>query len=83
MEKTITVSGVMNPEILDQFTEVLECEIELLQGKKITLPDGMIEFEVELTGYKDDIAKDFIQMPMSLNTQEVKIEIMGVPLNKN
>lgn len=76
-------SGSLHPQIFDQLMELFDCELEVIKGKKEQLPDGRIRFSIELEGYKAEIARDFVKALMNINSQEVKIEFMGLPISKN
>lgn len=73
----------LSPAMLPQLTELFEMEVELLQGEQTVLPNGYTLVKVTLAGHKLEIFKDFCQMLMSVNSDQITIHYKGLLLSKN
>jgi len=69
--------------MVEKIKETFDLEIELLKGEKTKLENGMWKIVVYVSDAKLVMFKDLVNMLMSLNTDQVKVKIMGVELNKN
>lgn len=73
----------LTPDLYETFMKNMNelYEIDILQGTKTILEDGMTRLNFTLTGEKAEMFQDFMRMLMQQPGVETKA--MGLPINKN
>ena len=71
------VSMDLTPFMLPHIIDLLDCEIEMLQGISTKLPDGTTRFEFELPDNKFAVLKEFLQHLMATPHKDISVTVCG------
>ncbi|MGY0037664.1 hypothetical protein [Pedobacter sp. NJ-S-72] len=71
----------VSDQLLSQFKELMDIELELFQGTNEYLGNCMNYCVIEVSGYKREMFEDFIRM--LIKHPAMKVEVCGLPINNN
>lgn len=78
-----TIEFTLSPDMLQSLTDLFEMEVEILQGEKKELENGLIWLKVTLTGYKLEIFKDFFRLLVSTPSSQITVTHRGIIISQN
>lgn len=80
-----TIEMTVTEYLFEQIRGMVDIDTELLKGDHILKEDGRHWFKIEVEGYKEVMFENFVRqlLKVAKDWSEVKISIMGTPINLN
>lgn len=83
MKDNNKIEMTLTDNMVEKIKDTFDLEIEFLKGIKKDLGNGMSDYVIFVSDEKLEMFRKLVKHFMSLNTDQVKVSIMGVEMNNN